>query len=469
MGTAREQWWRRCYLLLLPSVVTREVASEESPAGNGPWQVTTLAGNAGAYSLGHVSPCREAGEAEQRKFAAPWAVSQATFAAPTRVQVVNGTVFVMDGENGCIRTIANGLVSPATPCCGKHGGEDVSVGADGDGPQDMHVTADHFYLMDSYSYQLKRASRPFDKWVVLAGNGSRPHKGRSTDGVATEQALNEPHGMAVTSDGSGDVYIAETWSSCIRLYRKGRLATVAGLCGTGGHADGHPRQQARFQHMHHINLDPRNESRLYVSDVECYDDDRFPDDQKYRPCASTDGGVCFSGLRLVELDRQPNGAGTGLGLRVSTIAGGHSAAKKVHTLEKECNGFADGNSTVARFNYIHGTAFQALSAEELQLQRENKLSALAGSAGGSRFIFVCDEGNSRIRRVDLTTHETHTVAGSGHTGGVHHSPKDGPGPEAEFRFPGGLGVAADGVIYVGDYAANRIRKITPPPQRGRTA
>lgn len=82
----------------------------------------------------------------------------------------------------------------------------------------------------------KRASRPFDKWVVLAGNvsahhtlisgmllrerdcsylqGSRPYRGRSTDGPALEQALNEPHGMAVTSDGSGDVYIAE-----VKLFR----------------------------------------------------------------------------------------------------------------------------------------------------------------------------------------------------------------------------------------------------------
>ena len=61
--------------------------------------------------------------------------------------------------------------------------------------------------------------------------------------------------------GSGDVYIAETWSSCIRLLRRGVLSTIAGVCGQGGHADGEP-VAARFQHPHHINLDPRNESHL---------------------------------------------------------------------------------------------------------------------------------------------------------------------------------------------------------------
>ena len=121
--------------------------------------------------------------------------------------------------------------------------------------------------------------------------------------------------------------------------RAGTLESTNAGAGAG-HADGAPLE-ARFQHMHHISLDPRNESRLYVSDVECWDDDRcdtrlrlpplranappcalstrqiradaasyimcqtkqscvlhtyatgrYPDDQKYRPCASTDGGVC---------------------------------------------------------------------------------------------------------------------------------------------------------------------------------
>ena len=171
---AMAAWWR---CLLLAAAAPRDAASEEGPAP-GDWTVTTLAGTASAFDLDHVSPCSQAPPAEQAKFAAPWAVSETTLAAPTRAQVVNGTVFVMDGENGCIRAIADGMVSPgkqhepsppqldfqghigltawpaATPCCGKNGGENVGTGLDGYGPQDMHVTADHFYLMDSYSYQL---------------------------------------------------------------------------------------------------------------------------------------------------------------------------------------------------------------------------------------------------------------------------------------------------------------------------
>jgi hypothetical protein len=260
------------------------------------WVVTTLAGS-GPKDLDDTEACRT-----DRRFHRDGPAASARFAAPTRAQVFNDTLFVMDGMNGCVRTVENGVVGSATPCCtddiGTGSGHGQLKRGSGAGPQDMHVTAEHIYMLDSYNNQLKISPRPFRKWTVIAGNGSRPHHGRSTDGPALEQALNEPHGMAVASDG--DVYIAETWSSCIRLLRHGQLTTIAGECGTGGHADGSPTLEARFQHMHHINLDPRNESHLYVSDVECWDDDRWPDDQKYRSCHHTDDGICFSGIRKVE-------------------------------------------------------------------------------------------------------------------------------------------------------------------------
>jgi hypothetical protein len=237
--------------------------------------VSTIGGS-GTSDIDEVKPC-----SINPKFRVDGPAATSRFAAPTRVQVVDGTLFVTDGMNGCIRTIKDGVVGSATPCCTA----DIATGPNGDGPQDLHVSDSHFYLLDSYNNQLKRASRPFGNttgWTVLAGNGSRPHRGQSTDGPALQQALNEPHGLAVTSDGSGDVYLAETWSSCIKLLRgkTGELVTIAGKCGFGGHADDAAGgASARFQHPHTLALDPRDESSLYVGDSECWDDDPFPDDQ----------------------------------------------------------------------------------------------------------------------------------------------------------------------------------------------
>lgn len=398
------------------------------------WEVSTLAGS-GPKTIMSVKPCRETPKSRTDGPAA-----SARFAAPTRTQVVGDTVFVMDGMNGCIRSIRGGVVASATPCCTA----DIATAINGNGPQDMHVTAEAFYLLDSYNNQLKWSPRPFAGWTVLAGNGSRPYHGRSRDGAALQEALNEPHGMAVTTDGSADVYIADTWSSCIRLLRGGTLRTVAGRCGFGGHADGAPGE-ARFQHIHHINLDPRNESELYVSDAECWDDDPPPDDQPYYPCATTDGGVCFSGIRKVELDRV-----TGLAVRVSTVAG-QATSKPSSKVSKACNDFADGDASVAMFNFIHGTAFLPLNDAE---------AARRGAGlplGGSEAIYVCDEDGNRIRKIDLRAGVVTTLAGTGRAG-----LKDGPGSQAWFRYPGGIGLDKTGNIFVGDYESHRIRRVSPP-------
>jgi hypothetical protein len=406
------------------------------------WMVSTIAGSGPDGEI-VVYPCRY-DPASHRDGPA----EHARFASPTRAQVVNGTVYVMDGMNGCIRSIRDGIVSSATPCCT----EEIQTGPAGDGPQDMHVTTnsalngDYFYLMDSYSHQLKRSPIPFTRWTVLAGNGSRPYRGQSTDGPALEQALNEPHGMAVTSDGSGDVYIAETYSSCIRLFRNGSLITIAGRCGFGGHVDGAPAD-ARFQHPHHVNLDPRNESELYVSDVECWDDDKV-DDQLYESCALTDGGVCFSGIRKIELDRR-----TGLAIRVTTATGQVTHPKNNERVSRDCNGYWNGAAATASFNYIHGTGFLPLNESEMAMMAKHPKTPL----GGSDAIYICDEDNNMVRRLDLHTLEVTTLAGTGKPG-----EKDGPGSQATFWEPGGLGLGPDGSVYVGGYKGQRIRRVSPP-------
>jgi hypothetical protein len=69
----------------------------------------------------------------------------------------------------------------------------------------------------------------------------------------------------------------------------------------------------------------------------------------------------------------------------------------------------------------------------------------------------CDEDNNRIRKIDLRTRTTTTLAGSGHAG-----VKDGPGSSAKFNYPGGIGLDESGNIYVGDYEGQRIRVVAPP-------
>ena len=70
----------------------------------------------------------------------------------------------------------------------------------------------------------------------------------------------------------------------------------------------------------------------------------------------------------------------------------------------------------------------------------------------------------RIRQIDLRTRTTTTLAGSGHAGVM-----DGPGSEAKFNYPGGIGLDESGNVYVGDYEGQRIRVVAPPTRAASVA
>ena len=69
-------------------------------------------------------------------------------------------------------------------------------------------------------------------------------------------------------------------------------------------------------------------------------------------------------------------------------------------------------------------------------------------------LFVADSGNHRIRAISANG-DVRTLAGNG-TAGY----KDGSGSSAQFYYPVGVAVDADGVVFVTDRANHRVRKIT---------
>jgi len=94
-------------------------------------------------------------------------------------------------------------------------------------------------------------------------------------------------------------------------------------------------------------------------------------------------------------------------------------------------GFADGTGQQAQFEYPYGVAFAPDGA-----------------------LLVADSGNHRIRTVSPQG-EVRTLAGSGAPG---H--RDGSGNSAQFFYPVGIAVDADGTAFVADRANHRVRKVT---------
>jgi len=93
------------------------------------------------------------------------------------------------------------------------------------------------------------------------------------------------------------------------------------------------------------------------------------------------------------------------------------------------NGFINGNSGDARFNLPLGITTDGVS------------------------LFIADAGNNAIRRIDISTGTVTTLAGNGSVGAT-----DGPGGSATFNWP--HGITNDGTnLYVADQDNSIIRKV----------
>jgi sugar lactone lactonase YvrE len=110
-----------------------------------------------------------------------------------------------------------------------------------------------------------------------------------------------------------------------------------------------------------------------------------------------------------------------------------------------------GNVTTVAGNgtpgYVNGTGGPNGTAEF------NDPGGIAVNSQGE--IFVADPLNEVIRKIDALGNVT-TFAGNGAPGFA-----DGPASGAEFYYPAGLSIDAEGNILVADQMNNRIRKIAP--------
>ena len=86
----------------------------------------------------------------------------------------------------------------------------------------------------------------------------------------------------------------------------------------------------------------------------------------------------------------------------------------------------------------------------------------AVAVDGAGNLYIVDTWNHRIRKVDLTGTIT-TVAGTGGigVGGGGYSGDGGPAVEAQFSIPTGVAVDGAGNLYIADAGNQRIRKVTP--------
>jgi sugar lactone lactonase YvrE len=191
-------------------------------------------------------------------------------------------------------------------------------------------------------------------------------------------------------DGAGNVYIADTNNDRIRkvTVATGIITTVAGT-GVGGFAgDGGQATAARLQNPTGV--------------------------------AATASGDLYIADRYNHRIRKVS-ASTGV---ITTVAGSGTAGY----------GGDNGAATAAQLYYPYAVAVDA-----------------AGN------LFIADTNNNRIRKVTAATGIITTIAGNGNTG----YNGDGPAIGASLYSPDGVAVDASGNVYISDQYNYRVRKVNP--------
>ena len=227
-------------------------------------------------------------------------------------------------------------------------------------------------------------TRPIPSGIIetVAGNGEPGYTGDG--GPAKAASLNEPKGLCV--DQAGNLYIADSENHVVRRVdlRTGVITTVAGICPAGmtGPVSSPPAAEVPVAE----------------------DEDPFAD-------ISGDATKAYSQV-------------TDLSGTVRYVTGGR--------LTVEHDSGDGGPARRARLNFP---------------------SAVAVDRFGN--LYIADTMNHRVRRVDATTGVITTIAG---TGQARYSGDGGPAVLAALNEPTGLAVR-DEALYIADQSNNRIRRV----------
>ncbi|HKN87509.1 MAG TPA: hypothetical protein VJV04_11665 [Nitrospiraceae bacterium] len=275
---------------------------------------------------------------------------------------------------------------------------------------------------------------------TVAGNGEAAHAGDG--GPAVTASVNEPKNIAV--DRAGHLYIADSENHVIRRVdlKTGVIATIAGRptksVAGDDRADVHddplpmdeddplggptPEVTSRFTQSRDVSGTVR-----FVTGTQ-------PGTKRF----SGDGGCAVEALL--------NFPGA-----VTVDEHGHVyiADTMNHRVRK-----IDAESGI--ITTIAGTGQKRWSGDggPAISAALNEPTALALDQKGH--LYIADQSNHRVRRIDLKTGTITTIAGTGEAG---YSGDGMPGHEACLSGPSGLAVDVDGTLYIADTFNGRIRKI----------
>lgn len=360
--------------LLVHLLFASWLAAQEAAA----WNVTTLAGSAGQTGTDDA------------------AGANARFNNPRGVAVdASGQIYISDTFNHTIRKVSPlGQVSTFAGTAGASGSADgTGTAAQFNSPAGIALDgAGNLYVADMLNHTLRKIT-PAGVVTTLAGSAGNAG---SDNGSGSSARFQAPVGVAV--DGNGNVFVADSGNHLIRKVTPGgTVSTLAGGAGESGHNDG-AGAQARFDNPYGVAVD--GSGNVYVADTYNHTIRQISPAGTVTTLAGSAGqsglsdaagdGARFSGPSAIAVD-----AGGKLFVTESanhTVRSISSGSVLTLAGTAGADGSADGAGTTARFNGPQGIAVSAsgdvyvsdtLNSTVRRLARTGDAPANPPSGGGS--------------------------------------------------------------------------------------
>lgn len=279
--------------------------------------------------------------------------------------------------------------------------------------------------------------------TTIAGNGITQYIG---DGwPATSYSLAQPTGLCM--DKSGDIYETDYAESRIRrLDTHDTLYTYAGIGVPGYTGDGGPASTATFANPTGVAMDTAG--NLYITEEYNHIV------RKITRATGIVSTICGTGVAgyagdggsaMTAMLNQPAGLCLDKAGNIYIADKNNNRIRKIDAL----------TGTITSFAGIGSAGYSGDGGPANTTKLAYPMSVCADTANN---IYIADNANHRIRRVDAATGTITTVTGMG---GQAYTGDEGQAIYARISEPNCVHMSKRGNLYISDYGNNVIRVITP--------